>query len=221
MKYYLICALIGSILTIGTYLYITESNKTIPVMSNISSSELNKDQDELLKYRQEDAKRRLRQAELDKIQNPEIVVSQLRAKRKLIVYGGEVEHKDLLTQESFWGDKNLNLNLKYKFGISYDLSEIKVVNIIEKSVIIKVDINKLCLEYLELINDSQVNGQSSLLVSDFKPEEVSMTLKNAYNKTTVTVNENREIFNQAFVELKSKLAELIVEIGYDKVIFDI
>lgn len=220
MKYYLICALIGSTLTIGTYLYI-ESNKTVPVMSNIPSAELNKDQDELLKYRQEDAARRLRQAELDKIQNPEIVVSQLHAKGKLIVYGGEVEHKDLLTQKSFWGDKNLNLNLKYKFGISYDLSEIKVVSIVEKNVIIKVDINRLCLEYLELINDSQVDGQSSLLVSDFKPDEVNMTLKNAYNKTTVTVNENREIFNQAFIELKTKLTELISKMGYTKVIFDI
>ena len=216
----LICLVIGICLSIGIFTYITKDKLHTSVTDKINKSFLEELQSKLFKYEQQDICNKQKQIELERLQDPNIITNELKKKGNLIVYEGNVEYKDIISERSFWGSKNLVLNLQYRFGISYNLNNIEVINFFEKNVIIKILQNNLALEYLELRNESQINGHKSFLVSNFKPEEVNMILKNAYDKTNLDIKQNREIFNQAYESLKESLTPLIQKLGYEDVIYN-
>lgn len=191
--------------------------------NNTVDDKLSNIQSELDKYKKKEQEDKVRKLELQQLQNPNIIIQKLNSTGKLLIYKGEITYNDLIKQSSFWGSKELNLNIKYNFGISYDLSNVKIDSFIDRKVVILIPKQELKLEYLELDNsnnDNKIEGSKTWFESNFTPDDVNMVLQQAREKTIEKINNDKSIYDQALVSLKNNLKELILKLNYEDVIFN-
>ncbi len=166
-------------------------------------------------------KEEIAKIKLNSLHNPEIINDKLEEVSSLLVYRGEIIYTDHLKESSFWGTKGLALNLKYKFGITYSLEDVIVDSFYEDTVVIKLPKDKLELEYIEIHKDSKVESSNGLLVSKFSPEQIEIIFEQANDRVRNMVENDKDIYDKAFKSLKFTLNDLILKLGYEKVVFDV
>lgn len=212
-----IIALILLILFSGAYIgyQYTKQNTKDTVNNELSNLEKQLD-----KYKDEQNKEKMRQLELQTLQNPQLILNQFKNTGKLITYEGSLKYEDVIKEDSFWGSRELVLNLKYNVGIGIDLTTIQDISFNEKTVIIKIPKNELKIEYVELSNESKINSKKKFFMGNYTPEDIKMILDNSQTKINEYINNHKEYYDTAFQSLKDNLSQLILKIGYDKVIIE-
>ncbi len=154
------------------------------------------------------------------ITNPKIIIDELNKVGELVVYQGEIEYIDTLVEDNWYGGKSVKLNLKYNFGISYNLSDVKISQIIKQNIILDLNSNLLKLKYLELSKNSIVEGDNWGISSEFNPSKMNLIQKNAYEKTWSDVESKRKYFDEAYLSLKDNISSLISKLGYDNIVYN-
>lgn len=178
-------------------------------------------QGEIDKYKQAEQEEKMRQLELQALQNPDIILDKCKEVGDLIVYEGVSTYEDTIRETSFWGAKNLAVKLIYKFGISYDLSMIQVARFVDRTVYIKLDKAELKLKYIELnTEESKTDGTTEWFESQFKPDDVKMIMDNAQIKTKEKINNSKEDFEKAMESLKNNIRGLVLNLDYDGAEFE-
>ena len=166
-------------------------------------------------------KEEITKIKINTLHNPDIINNKLEEVSKLLVYRGEINYADHIKESSFWGTKGLTLNLKYNFGITYDLENVVVDGFYENTVVIKLPKDKLELEFVELDGDSQVESSNSLLVSKFTPEQTEIIFEQTQDRVRDKLENDRDVYDRSFDSLKGSLENIVLKLGYKKVIFDV
>lgn len=205
-------------------LYIGSNAKDLDLLNTKDNKEiykrLNSIQSELDKYKAKDTQEKVRELELKALQDPQIIIDQLHKVGKLIVYEGKASYEDIIIEKTFWTSRQLTIDLKYNFGVSMDLTNVNVISIAEKSVILDIPNNKLTLEYLELNPElSRVQSKKSLFAFHFMPEDVKYIFQNAYTITKNRIKATKGIQDVAYECLKENLTNIIHRLGYSEVKF--
>jgi hypothetical protein len=168
----------------------------------------------------ESLRQKERDEELARLSNPQIIAKELSKVGKLITYESKVGYTDKVSEKSFWGTKTVHIDLTFRFGISFELSKLKVAEIIDDMAIIQIPMDAAILEYIEIVDEVIINGEKSLLVDHFTPDETSAIIVNAQRKTVERIENTDEIYTEAVRQLKVCLTELIGKLGYKRVVFD-
>lgn len=212
----LICLLLIIIAVILGYAYFnktTTADKVIEQKQQELQSLIDKNQQEV----QEEKMRKL---EIQTLQNPEIINSEMTKVGKLIVFESNITYADVLRKKTFWGTKELNIDLKYKYGISYDLTNIIVDRFEDKIVYIKLSKYDLNLEYIDEDNENSIiNSDTSWFASAFDVEVVDAVRDNAKIKLTEYINNYQEAYDNSMSNLEDNLRRLILKLGYSDVQF--
>ncbi len=175
---------------------------------------------ELGTYKRKESEEKLRQLELKRLQNPALILSECKKKGELLIYEGKATYADLLQEETWASSKTLNLDLKYNFGIVFDLRSIRINGFHDKTVVVDIPVNELRLKYLELdAGNAHVKSDISLFASQYTPQEMKSILDNAYIYTKNDINNNKDVFQEAKYGLEDALRELILKLKYEVVIF--
>jgi hypothetical protein len=178
-------------------------------------------QAELDKYIQQEQEDKLHKLKLQTLQNPEIINTEFINVGKLIVYQGKVSYSDCLREKRWYGTKEMNIELKYNFGIGIDISLITVKEFIETTVVLEIPKSELVLEYIELNSkESSINGSKTWFSSNYNSNDVNLVLQDAQSKTRSNIESNKDIFNKAMKNLKVDIRELVLKLGYDDVIVE-
>jgi hypothetical protein len=160
------------------------------------------------------------QERLTRLQNPELITSNLREVGILITFTGEKTYKDKIIQKGFLNARGLLVNLVYEFGIGMDLNKIYVEKIVGDKVTINIPKVALQVEYIKRLNkDSLISGTKSLFAKQFKPSEIDFIYEQSQEMVLTEVNGTPEYFDKAYESLKDNLESLIKELGYKQVIF--
>lgn len=164
-------------------------------------------------------KEKIRELEIERLQNPEIIIDNFKKVGNLVIYEGEVKYKDIIKEKSFWGKKTLDLNLEYNFGMVYPLNKIEVIQIIDKLVVVKVPKEYLQIGYVEL-NNTSFNSSKTWFTSNFKAEDVQIILDQSKEKVKQNIINNKNIYSETTNSLNDRLKELILKLGYEKIVFE-
>lgn len=157
---------------------------------------------------------------LERLANPELVTSELTRVGKLITYEGKAKYEDKIIEKGFLNKRELFVDITYKFGMSIDLHEVKVVLIDGDKITISVPKDKVKLEYVSNIKEETlINGYKSRFAKQFTPEEVNYIINYAKGKTEEKLNAMDDLFFQAHENAKNELGNLIVALGYHRVRF--
>lgn len=225
LKYFLIfLAVIGFIY--GYYNHrISQKQPTIQeqVTNDIDSTqkEINNLKDTVNKYRLKEQEEELRKIRLQQLQNPEIITNELSNISHLIVYRGQLTYNDFIKEGNWFANKSMTLNLVFNFGIAIDLKTILVSRFIEDIPVIKIPKNELKLEYVELdAKSSKINGEKTLLSNQFTPEDVKGIIGNAKDSVTNKITNDKSVYYNALINLKSDIRDLVLKLNYRDVIFE-
>jgi hypothetical protein len=157
---------------------------------------------------------------LERLQNPELITSNLREVGILITYQGEVTYKDKIVQKGFLNKRELYINILYQFGIGINLNKIEVGKIVGDIVTINIPKVAMQVEYLKILpKETTINGTKSAFAKQFKPSEIEFVYETAQDTTLSKINNTPEIFDNAYENLENNLRNLIMELGYKKVYF--
>ena len=171
--------------------------------TNIINNTLNDLQAKIDTYKQKEQEEKIRKIELQQLQDPEIINTNLANVGKLLVYEGTIQYSDIIREKNWYSNKELTLELLYKFGISIDLQNITVDKFIDETVVLNIPVNKLKIEYLELDSDNKaIDSDKSFLATQFTPEDIEIVLENAKDKTYDNINSNKDIFVNSLDSLK-------------------
>lgn len=153
--------------------------------------------------------------------NPQIIYNKFKQVRELITQKGSVTYTNTIVDDGFWGDKKIDLNLKYNYGLGIDLNKLVVKSIVGDTVLIQIPQYELKLKYLELDVDSQVTSTKSLLAQQFKPEDVHIILQQSQQKVADSINLNRSMYGEAFERLQREIERMVMALGFSSVIIEI
>jgi len=162
---------------------------------------------------------KLRKIRLQQLQNPEIITNELQKVNQLIISEGIVTYTDYIKEGNWFANKSLDISLAYNFGIVMDLNKISV-RFSEETVILTIPKSEVKLKYVELdTENSKIDGEKSWLSKQFVPEDIKGIIDIAQEIVTEKLTNNKEVFNEALVNLKDNLRELVGKLGYQDVIF--
>jgi hypothetical protein len=155
---------------------------------------------------------------LARLQNPDLILSELEGVGKLITYQGKVSYADSITQKGFLNKRNIDIALMYRFGIGIELNTISISAIEGDTVTINIPRQELKIQYIELLTEeSTINSQKSMFAQQFKPKEIEYIYEKSQEVCLYKVNESVELFDKAYESLVENLESLIKEIGYSEV----
>jgi hypothetical protein len=227
VKKWAIRLLILSIIFGGIYIYISY-NTNIKNNENVDKTKENQATliDNLVTrlglYKKQESEEKIRQTELQQLQDPTLIKGECKRKGELLVYEGVMSYVDLIKEDTMFTTKSLSLNLKYNFGIVFDLRKIQIDGFHGKTVFINIPQDELVLMYVELMTDTpntSVKSDVSLFASQYSPEEMKSILDNASISTRKNINMNKDIFQEAKYGLEDILKDLILKLKYEKVVF--
>jgi hypothetical protein len=175
---------------------------------------------QLNKYKEQEQQEKIRAFELQVLQDPQIIISELNQVGKLIVYEGQSNYEDYIVESNFWGSRTINLNLKYNFGISIELSRIKVKEIYNKTVILNIPKQEFKIEYVELDNKSKLESNKEWFISQYQPEDIKIIFNQANDKVRWKILNDKSIFEKSYESLENNLRELVLKLGYEDVKFE-
>lgn len=178
-------------------------------------------------YKQQEKENEIRKKELEKqLLDPKIIQDKLIQKGKIISLESKARYKNYLKEDKWLGDRELYLDIEYRYGISMDLSNIsyEVIrgeNIIYgEKVVVTVPKDKLEIEYLErIIKDTDTISESSLLVKDYEPEDINKIYEIAKQQVKKHIEQDREVYYKAHENLKGELSKMIIGLGFKHVEF--
>lgn len=164
----------------------------------------------------------LKQVKLQQQSNPQVIVDEFKQVGELITEKGSITYTNTIVDDGFWGDKKLNLKLKYNYGLGIDLNRLIVKSVVGDTALIQIPKYELKLKYIELAaNDSEVTSTKSLLAKQFKPEDVHTILQQAQQKVSDSINLNRSMYDEAFASLEKEIERMVMALGFTSVIIEI
>lgn len=191
-----------------------KKDEVTPVISKIN--ELEK---QVQEYKEKDIAEIERKEELKKIADPQIILEKLQSKGKIISYEGGVNYNNYVKEKTLLGNRELFLELKYKYGISMDLENIDIINIEDKGIPygIQVDVRipkqYLQLEYISLLaNESSIDSDKTLFATKFESDVYQNFLQIAEDRVREEITANDKMWFEAHENLKMDIADLLVEI---------
>jgi hypothetical protein len=156
-----------------------------------------------------------------RLQNTELITSNLREVGTLITFTGEKTYRDKVVQKGFLNARSLLIELNYEYGIGLDLNKIYVEKIVGDKVTIDIPKAALQVQYIKRLNkNSSITGEKSLFAKQFKPSEIDFIYEISQEMVLTEVNSTPEYFNKAYESLKDNLESLIKELGYSSVRFN-
>jgi hypothetical protein len=193
----------------------------IQYQNNTNDIQVTKLQSELDKYKQAEHEEEIQKLELLALQNPEIIQNEFNNVGKLIVNEGNYTYKDSIAISKWYGHKELYINLIYNYGIAIDLNTITIDKFVDKTVYITIPTNEIKLHYLELDNElSKIEGDKSLLISQFTPKDINIIIGNTNNVVRDTIEQDKDIYTDSLISLKDNIRSLILQLNYDDVVFN-
>lgn len=205
---------------------LTEEAVTSENIDDTYNEELQAQMDEYAKKQTEEEAKRLEaerkeKERLQRLSNPKLIILELEKVSKLITYEGKVTFKNQFINKSFMAKKTIDLDITYNFGIGMNLNAIEVGDIVEDTVVIQIPKDQLVLMYLDNIPEQTIiNHSRTMFAKQYKPEEVNMIINFAKEKTTEQLNSTEELFVKADESLKDTLEDMILKLGYRKIIFE-
>lgn len=172
------------------------------------------------KNNDEENEEKIKRLEIQALQNPEIINEAMIKVGELVVFKSGVTYKDVVRNTNFWGAKEAYVDLKFKYGISYDFTKVAVDKFVEKTVYIKVNKFDLGIEFIEEDTDtSNIKSESTWLAHQFKPADTEAIRDNAKVKVREFVQNYQEAYIQGMESLKENLKGFVLKLGYDNVVF--
>lgn len=177
---------------------------------------------ELNKYKTKEYKEELRRLKLEKLQNPEIINSELEGVGRLVVYTGKATYSNTFNESKFLRPKKITVDLAYRFGISVDLKNIVVSEFIEDVVVLQIHRDQLKIEYVELDEESiKILEEVKLLAKEFTKGDINEILAIGKSTTTSRIAANKGIYDKALESLKNNVEEMVLSLGFRKIIFEV
>jgi hypothetical protein len=218
-KIKLLCLLL--LLIVASLIFIKYIKPLIPTQTQQQTEDTTTLKNQLKQYQDKEREEELKKAELEKLQNPEIIKSTFRKVGKLVVLESTATYKDTIQVDGFLNTKKIYLNLTYNYGMAIDLKEIIIVRYVDDMVVLRIQQDKIALEYTELQEENTlVDSKKSFLASQFKPKEVTDILLNAQKTVREDIMSNAEVKQAAYENLKDVLTEEITKLGYSRVLFE-
>lgn len=177
--------------------------------------------DELTKRDQEEKVRRIK---LQTLQNPEIITDKFQNISKLLVYEGVMSYSDVIKESSWYGSKSLTIELKYNYGIGYDLGNVVVKNIFNDNgniVVINIPKDQLKIEYVELDKESKLDSNKKWFNSGYTANDIEIILEQSQEKTRQKIENNKEIYFNAYDNLQETIKEIVKKLGFKDVVFNV
>lgn len=207
------------VLLIVVVLIVLNNNSNIP---NTSAKTITPTQETQLRDLE---KQQVREKELEKLQTPEYVLGEIRKVGKLTTLESQYKYSSNIKNEALFGHltlREITLDFTYNFAIGMDLQYIKIKNISDKTIVIQIPKSYLQLEYIEMDQSSRIiDGKKMFLVSQFKPSEVEILIKQSQSNVANEIGANRKLFDQALVNLQDELSKLINSMGFQNVEFEV
>jgi len=205
--------LIGTLVVAGSYYYThTPNQPTITKTQQNQLRDVKAEQDRL--------------EHLKKLSNPEYVQGALRKVGKLTTLESSYKYSTNIKENGLYGYvtlREMTLDLGYEFGIGIDLQYIRVRTVLDKIIVIQIPKKQLQLSYIQMNtqNSKIIDGKKMILVSDFKPSEVEAIIEQSQQNVVNRIGSDDKLFDSAMENLKSELEKLILNLGYNKVMFEI
>lgn len=173
-------------------------------------------ENQLNTYKKKEQEEKLRKIQLQTMQNPQIALDAFKKVGFLIVYEGKISSGDTLAEGTFWGERKLNLDLQYNFGVGMDLTKVEVKQIVDTTIILKLP--DFVLKYLEQdTENSKVESSTTWFAANFNPEDTDMALDNEWKETLNNIMNTPDIYAIAKKSGCEVIEELMKKVGYTEV----
>lgn len=193
-----------------------------PELIKSQSQRINLLESQVNNFLKKEEERVIQELKIKSLQNPEIINQELDVAGKIIIFEGEITYQDYIKEKGFLNKRELLLYLTYEYGIVMDLKDIMVSEFIEDVVILEIDKSKIYLNHIELkYNNSTVNGEKSLFATQFTPNEIKLYLELSKDQIVEEIVNDNIVFEKALNNLKMVLEELVLKLGYRKVLFEV
>jgi hypothetical protein len=153
-------------------------------------------------------------------QNPQFIYETLEDKGNIIVFTSKVSYPDIIEQKTTFASRKITINLRYNFGMSADLSKISILKIDNDIVTVKVP-KDIKLEYLELVSKEMFieTKDKSLFARNISSAEAQEIIKKTEEKIRTNITNTKQIYNTSYENYKEIIEDLIINLGYNEVIF--
>jgi hypothetical protein len=195
-------------------------NYTVNRLKNTVQVDTSALKQQLEQYKKAEHEEELRRLHLQQLQNPEIITRELKQVGILIVNQGTATYDDVLQDSKWYGNKSLDIHLKYNFGIGFNLASIKIEKFILDTPVLYIPLDEIKLEYLELdANESKASSNKSWFASQFRPEDLNTVMDQAQSSIRNKITNDKSTYANSLISLKDSLKTLILKLGYKDVQF--
>jgi len=168
-----------------------------------------------------------RTAELKKMQDPTIIQNELRKAGEITSLKGKYNYFSKITNKDKFFDKitlrEITLDFEYNFGIGISLEYIKVLKIEDGKVYISIPKNRIQLIYIEqnMQNSKIIDGNTMFLFDQFSPSDTQILSAQAQQNVVNAIGKDNKLFNTAMINLQEVVEGLVLDLGYEQVMFNV
>ena len=169
-----------------------------------------------------------RTAKLKKMQDPTIIQNELRKVGEITSLKGKYNYFSKISNKDKFFDKftlrEITLDFEYNFGIGINsLEYIKVLKIEDGKVYISIPKNRIQLIYIEqnMQNSKIIDGDTMFLFDQFSPSDTQILSAQAQQNVVNAIGKDKKLFDDAMINLQEVAEGLVLNLGYEKVIFNV
>ena len=166
--------------------------------------------------------------ELRKLQNPTIIQNEFKKSGKVISLDGSYKYISKISNKDKIFDKfilrEITLDFEYNYGIGINSLEYIKVNKIENGVAyISIPKNRIQLIYIEqnMQNSKITDGNTMFMFDQFSPSDTQILSAQAQQNVVNAIGKDKKLFNDAMVNLQEDIEGLILDLGYEQVVFNL
>ena len=166
--------------------------------------------------------------ELKKLQNPTIIQNELKKVGEITSLKGKYKYFSVITNKDKFFDKftlrEITLDFEYNFGIGINSLEYIKVSKIENGVAyINIPKNRIQLLYIEqnTQNSKIIDGNTMFLFDQFSPADTQILSAQAQQNVVNSIGKDKKLFDIAMVNLQEDIERLVLNLGYEQVIFNV
>jgi len=166
--------------------------------------------------------------ELKKMQDPTLIQNEFKKSGKVISLDGSYKYISKISNKDKIFDKfilrEITLDFEYNYGIGINSLEYIKVNKIENGVAyISIPKNRIQLIYIEqnMQNSKITDGNTMFMFDQFSPSDTQILSAQAQQNVVNAIGKDKKLFNDAMVNLQEDIEGLILDLGYEQVVFNL
>ena len=167
-------------------------------------------------------------AELNKMQDPTIIQNEIRKVGEITSLKGKYKYLSKISNKDKFFDKftlrEITLDFEYNYGIGINsLEYLKVTKIENGIAYISIPKNRIQLIYIEqnMQNSKIIDGNTMFMFDQFSPSDTQILSAQAQQNVVNAIGKDKKLFDNAMVNLQDNIEGLVLDLGYEQVVFNV